>query len=100
MSGITTLVLDGELSIVDATRQHGLLMAAAATAQTGLVLELGALEACDSAGVQLLLALRRSLSARGAGLELRTVPDCVRSALSSYGLDTGLLPLLPTAEAA
>lgn len=100
MSGMSTLALDGELSIVEAARQHGLLMAAAATAEAGLVLQLGALEACDSAGVQLLLALHRSLSARGARLELQAPPDCVQSALASYGLDADLQPLMPTAEAA
>jgi len=52
--------------------------------------DLSAVEEFDSAGVQLLLAARRSLAARQAEIELAHVPMVVRDLLDRYGLQFGL----------
>ena len=96
MSGSHTLRLEGELSIVEAARQHAVLSACLADHAGDLTLELDALESCDSAGVQLLLATRRELQARGQRLHIASCSDAVRAALGTYGLahDT-LQPVTP-----
>ena len=57
-------------------------------------LSLGAVAECDSAGVQLLLAARRSLAARGSSLQITAASAVVRDALSVFGLQA-LLPTTP-----
>jgi anti-sigma B factor antagonist len=49
-------------------------------------LDLSGVSACDSAGVQLLLAARRSAQQRGQTLELLQPSDAVLESLRRYGL--------------
>lgn len=55
-------------------------------------LDMSAVSACDSAGVQLLLAARRSAQQRGHQLELLQPSDAVRQSLLRYGLAPLLRP--------
>ena len=55
-----------------------------------LAIDLSGIEACDSSGVQLLVAARRSVAARGQSLALRHASPAVREVLGRYALD-GLL---------
>jgi phospholipid transport system transporter-binding protein len=83
---MTTLALTGELTINEAAAKRKTLLQWVADEPAGTDLDLSAIEACDSAGVQLLLALRRTLAERGHGLKLRAAPDCVAATLATYGL--------------
>lgn len=49
-------------------------------------LELSAATSCDSAGVQLLLALGHSLAQRGQQLALHRPPECLNEVLGRFGL--------------
>lgn len=91
MSSDSPLRLSGELSIVEAATQRQLMLEGLGEAGNRLQLDLSAIEGCDSAGVQLLLALQRSLAARGGTLQLLAAPPCVQQALATYGL-TAQLP--------
>jgi phospholipid transport system transporter-binding protein len=91
-----TLALAGELTIQQAADQHRVLLdALAARGDTAgsWTLDLGAIEACDSAGVQLLLAARQSLAALGAELQLERMTAPVREVLLTYGLGPDLQPI-------
>ena len=94
-----TLALTGELTIQQAADQHRVLLdaltalAAPGDAAGSWTLDLGAIEACDSAGVQLLLATRQSLAALGASLRLDRLSAPVREALLTYGLGADLQPI-------
>lgn len=100
----TTVALSGELTIHTAAQQYPLLQAALAqhlspdTAPGELCLQLGEIEDCDSAGVQLLLALKRALEIHGCGLQLQTPSRAVKDVLDTYALDLLTLQHL-TAEA-
>lgn len=90
------LALAGELTIQQAADQHRALLDALAArggAAGSWTLDLGAIEACDSAGVQLLLATRQSLAALSAGLRLEHMTAPVREALRTYGLGADLQPI-------
>jgi anti-sigma B factor antagonist len=87
------LALEGDLTIqVAAERAPQLLAAAQAAAAEGadLALDLAAVQAFDSAGVQLLLALQRSLAELGRGLQIQPAGKAVTGVLQTYGLQ-GLL---------
>lgn len=91
------LRLDGELTIPQATAVRDRLLAVLDTAPDGLALDLGAVEAFDSAGLQLLLATRHSLAERGLALTISACSTPVAEALRVYGLQA-LLPIQPLAE--
>jgi anti-anti-sigma factor len=78
------LALDGELTIARAAELRETLLAA--QAQGVRALDLAAVEAFDTAGVQLLLAARHSARLDGTGFELRSVPAVVHEVLQRYGL--------------
>jgi anti-anti-sigma factor len=89
MDAPTTLALGAELTIAAAAEQHQQLLHALADAAgdaTELALDLGHVEACDSAGVQLLLAARASAAARGVRVRLAAASAPVRQALATFGL--------------
>lgn len=96
MSAPAPLRLEGELTIQHAAEQHQhLLQAIEAVGRNPvplLQLDLGQIEACDSAGVQLLLALRHSLEALGCGLRLEPAAASVLQVLDLYGLRDTLAP--------
>jgi phospholipid transport system transporter-binding protein len=79
------LVLTGELTIGEAAAQHEKLRDALAAGQCRL--DLAGIEACDSAGVQLLLAARRSAQAQGLVLSIDAPSAAVQESLQRYGLD-------------
>ena len=82
----TTLPLGPDLTIPFAAEAHATL-AQAIQATTGtLVLELSGVSEFDSAGLQLLLAARRSLAERGLALRLAAPSDVVQDALRVFGL--------------
>ncbi len=88
MSSPRSLALDGDLTIaVVASLRETLLQHFAADAADAVTLDLRHIEACDSAGVQLLLAARHSLHAQGRSLQLLEPSAVVRQALRTYGLD-------------
>ncbi|MBK7614969.1 MAG: STAS domain-containing protein [Burkholderiales bacterium] len=86
MNAPTTLTLAGDLSIVDAAALREQLREALSNSTGDLTLNLAGVESCDSAGVQLLLSLRRSLAARGGALHIAQPAESVRQALASLGL--------------
>ncbi|MGC4077870.1 MAG: STAS domain-containing protein [Rubrivivax sp.] len=66
-----TLAIEGELTIYRAAELRETLLAALAAAPDGdLTLDLSAVTEFDSAGVQLLMAAKKSAEARGRGLRL------------------------------
>ncbi|MEK8026073.1 MAG: hypothetical protein RLY78_137 [Pseudomonadota bacterium] len=85
------LQLDADLAITGAAATRTRLLAwlqslpADGTVPT---LDLSAVEVFDSAGVQLLLATRHSLAARGLGLNLTGLPAHVHGSLQTLGLAT------------
>ena len=87
------LRIDGEFTIVAAATQRDAWLgwltetAGADVAEwPAVTLDLHAVEACDSAAVQLLLALQHSLARRGQQLVLAAPSACVRDALARFGL--------------
>ena len=82
------LALGPELTIVQAAEAHASLAQALAGRTGDLQLDLGGVTDFDSAGVQLLLATRRSLAERGDALQLSAASAAVRDALGVFGLDS------------
>jgi anti-anti-sigma factor len=76
----------GALTIAAGQAQRELLLAALPPHGEALALDLSAIDAFDSAGVQLLLAVRKTLVANGGRLELPAVSEVVEAVLASYGL--------------
>lgn len=75
-----------ELTIAQAGQWREQLLAWMADGRTSLALDLGGVSDFDSAGVQLLLAARRSLAERGGSLNLTAASATVLDALRLYGL--------------
>lgn len=82
----TPVALVGELTIAQAASQREVLLAALARCEGPLTLDLSAVEAFDSAGVQLLLATRASMAERGQPLMLHAPAPPVTQALQVFGL--------------
>jgi ABC-type transporter Mla MlaB component len=87
--------LAGELNIPVAAERLPELQALAAACPPGAACEIdvGRITEVDSAGVQLLLALRRSLARQGSPLALTSVRTALAQALATYRLDDTLAPL-------
>ncbi|QEN01202.1 STAS domain-containing protein [Sphaerotilus sulfidivorans] len=79
------LALDGELTIVQATALRERLLEWLPQADGRL--DLSGISACDSAGIQLLLALSRSLRESGRTLQILQPSTAVVESLQRYGLD-------------
>ena len=94
------LALGPELTIAQAASCRDQLVDALCAAGPDLALDLSAVTDIDSAGVQLLLALRRSVAARGGTLQLQRPSGDVRAALAVLGLDERLQDSVPAAGAA
>lgn len=86
----SSCVLEGELTIHHAALLKDRL--AAALAEGARLLDLGQVNECDSAGVQLLLAARASARRDGHPLDLAPVSEPVREVLQRYGLTHLLAP--------
>jgi anti-sigma B factor antagonist len=80
--------LEGELTIAAIAEQRLHLLAAVEQTHERLALDLGDVEACDSAGVQLLMAAHQSLALRGAELVVTACSPAVREVLRTYGLQS------------
>ncbi|EHR69731.1 anti-anti-sigma regulatory factor (antagonist of anti-sigma factor) [Burkholderiales bacterium JOSHI_001] len=78
------LALDSDLTIHHAAELKDRLLAALAAGTR--CLDLRDVGECDSAGVQLLLAARRSAQQQGHTLSLAPVSEPVREVLQRYGL--------------
>lgn len=84
------LALGPELTIAQAAACRDTLVDALCSGPGDLALDLSAVTDIDSAGLQLLLAARRSLREQGATLQLRNVSATVLDALAVFGLDARL----------
>lgn len=81
-----TLSLGPELTIAFAAASHQQLAEALAGGTGALTLDLSGVTEFDSAGLQLLLATRRSLAASGRPLRIAAPSEVVRDALLVFGL--------------
>lgn len=82
--------LGPDLTIAQAAACRDALVDALCSGSGDLELDLSAVTDIDSAGLQLLLATRRSVRERGATLHLRNVSATVLDALAVFGLDARL----------
>ena len=82
----SALNLGPELTIAFAAACHQQLAEALGSGGRGLTLDLSSVTEFDSAGLQLLLATRRSLAARGQALHIHEPSAVVRDALAVFGL--------------
>jgi len=76
--------LQGELTIAQANQLHEQLREALAAGRCHL--DLSAVQECDSAGIQLLIATRHSARAQGLPLTLAAASPAVQASLQRYGL--------------
>jgi anti-sigma B factor antagonist len=74
----TELSVQGELTIYRAGELAGELLAAACNATVALRIDLSGVTEIDTAGLQILLMLRRTAVARGVRLELVRPSACVQ----------------------
>ncbi len=86
MSTNAALPLGPELTIAQAAACHATLLQALAAHSGDLALDLATVSDFDSAGVQLLLATRRSLAERGDALRIVAASPAVNDALAHFGL--------------
>ena len=85
-----SLALGPELTIAQAAACRDLLVDALCAAPKDLAVDVSNVTDIDSAGIQLLLALRRSVATRGGTLTLASPSGDVRAALAVLGLDERL----------
>lgn len=80
------LVLDGELTAPHANAQRERLLnwVTANPAGQAFTLDLSSIAEMDTSGAQLLLAISRALSARGASLAIENPSHAVTGVLSTY----------------
>jgi anti-anti-sigma factor len=83
---MSMLALGPELTIAQAATAREALLQALQAGAGDLALDLSGVMDFDSAGVQLLLATRRSLQAQGRALVLHQPSAAVRDALQCLGL--------------
>lgn len=86
----TPLALGPELTIAQAASWRDALVDALCATAGDLALDLDGVTDIDSAGVQLLLATRRSVAERGATLHLSGLSSTVAEAFAVFGLDSRL----------
>jgi anti-anti-sigma factor len=86
------IVLGPELTIAHAGAAHERLAQALRDGHGDFALDLSGVTDFDSAGVQLLLAARRTLAERGDTLCLHAASPAVADALATFGLQT-MLPV-------
>ena len=98
----TPLCLAGELTIYRATEWRSCLQAALAGLAEGAALDidLSAVTEMDSAGVQLLMAARKSAQAAGGALRLVGHSAAVREVFAAMDLDGFFADALPPAALA
>lgn len=84
------VLIDGDLTIRHATRRRAQLLDWLAAANPGDALDVAQVAACDSSGLQLLLALRLSLAGQGRSLALCNVTPPLAELLQRCGLEDAL----------
>ena len=84
------VLIDGDLTIRHATRRRAQLLDWLAGSNPGDTLDVAQVAACDSSGLRLLLALRRSLAERGRSLALCNVTPPLAELLQRCGLEDTL----------
>lgn len=94
----SAIPLGNDLTIARAAEVRELLLARLAEAPAVLSLDLGSVADFDSAGIQLLLATRRSLAEAGGRLVVTEVSGAVRAGLQLFGLDSLLQPAVQDAD--
>lgn len=77
----------GAFTIATAQAHREQLLPLAQAASQAVEIDLSGIDAFDSAGVQLLLAMRRSVTANGGSFALRDTSAVVTEVLAVYGLD-------------
>lgn len=82
----TVHALTGTLDVAGARELHALAQEIARSASGDVALDCSGVERIDAAGAQILVALGRSLTARGWSFELRSVPDRVLVLLETTGI--------------
>lgn len=87
-----TLHVSGELDIYRAQALKDELLTALAAGSSTLILDLSAVTALDSAGVQLLLAARAHATAAGGALRLQAPSAAVNEVLACLGLSAHFAP--------
>lgn len=86
--------VSGAMTIYEAAEQKARLLAALAAA-SALELDLGEVDEADTAGLQLLLLLRREGARAGKPVRVLRLSPAVTEVLERYGLDTGSSDLPP-----
>jgi anti-sigma B factor antagonist len=93
------LELAGDLDLVSVQQVLDILPTLPVLAGTQLVLDLTAVEFCDSTGITALLVARNTAVAADGGIALAGVPDHLAQMFHIVGLDT-VFPVYPTVSAA
>ncbi|OQY60448.1 MAG: hypothetical protein B6245_01350 [Desulfobacteraceae bacterium 4572_88] len=86
--GFALLSIIGSFSIYEATRLRDEFIRCF-DAHKGLILDLGEVSECDTAGVQLLCSARRTAQNEGKGFAIEKPSKSVINAVTSIGLDSG-----------
>lgn len=81
------LALGPEMTVAHAAALRDRLLEAIGDGRSALTLDLSGVTDFDSAGVQLLLAARRTMTDRGGELRLGATAASVRDALRLFGLE-------------
>lgn len=79
-------MIDGDLTIRHAARRQAQLLDWLALAGPDDALDVSQVSACDTSGLQLLLALRRSRAEQGRGLRLQQPSAALSEVLQRSGL--------------
>lgn len=86
--------VSGGMTIYEAA-EHKARMLAALAGASALELDLGAVDEADTAGLQLLLLLRREGARAGKPVRVLRLSPAVADVLRRYGLDSGFSDLPP-----
>ena len=89
-ASVPPLALGPDLTIAHAATCRDALVDALCATAGDLVLDLRGVTDIDSAGLQLLLATRRSVAERGAALQITGLSETAAEALAVFGLDARL----------
>jgi ABC-type transporter Mla MlaB component len=95
-----TVILDGELTVMVAAEQKASLLARLDAAVEGLDLDLAGITELDTAGVQVLLLMRREADAAGKSLDLVRPGGVVIEILALAGFGPDLRAAAPELDAA
>ena len=86
---ITIMSLGGEIDLYTAPRLHGELVSVlSGDSPVQVVVDLSAVEFCDSTGMNVLLAAHRRAREQGGDLELAAPPPAIRKILHVTGLES------------